>query len=84
MQEGYTWAQLIAKCYAKNIDLRANGVFNAADLETYTVYGMTCAEIELDTLTGVYQIKRVDIWEDVGQSMSPLVDVGQGTGCDAR
>lgn len=80
MKVGYTWPQLIAECYNRNIDLRANGVFDASDLATYSIYGMACAEVQLDVLTGVSQIERVDIWEDVGQSMSPLVDVGQVEG----
>lgn len=80
MPAGYTWRQLIAQCYTKNIDLRATAQFKDTDIDAYNIYGLACAEMELDVLTGVCHAKRVDIWEDVGESVSPIVDVGQVEG----
>lgn len=80
MPAGYTWPQLIAECYNKNIDLRATCQFKDSDVAMYNIYGLAAAEMQLDVLTGVSQIERVDIWEDVGESMSPKIDVGQVEG----
>lgn len=77
---GYTWSELVATCYDKQIDLRATVQFKDTDLAAYSIYGVTAAEVEVDILTGVFQLRRVDLWEDVGESMSPLVDVGQVEG----
>lgn len=46
----------------------------------YIVWGATAAEVELDVLTGEFCVRRVDLYEDAGQSISPWVDVGQAEG----
>lgn len=47
------------------------------NLQNYTVYGACAVEIELDVLTGTHQLRRADILEDTGVSISPDIDVGQ-------
>ena len=37
------------------------------DIFQYYTYGATIAEVELDVLTGEYQISRVDVEYDCGQ-----------------
>ena len=46
-------------------------------IQEYPIYGTCTLELEVDILTGKHEISRVDILEDVGQSMSPLIDIGQ-------
>jgi xanthine dehydrogenase large subunit len=43
----------------------------------YFAYGAAAAEVEVDGFTGGYRTRRVDIVHDVGDSLSPLVDLGQ-------
>ena len=43
----------------------------------YFAYGVAAAEVEVDGFTGAYVTRRVDIVHDVGDSLSPLVDIGQ-------
>ena len=38
---------------------------------------MAATEVEVDGFTGAYRTRRVDIVHDVGDSLSPLVDIGQ-------
>lgn len=73
----FYWSQLIDKAFEKHIDLAATYMYKAPDLKEYDIWGASCCEAEVDLLTGNIQLKRVDILEDVGESISPGVDVGQ-------
>lgn len=75
-----TWPIVTEACHLAGIDLTAKYDFKPSDAKPYDIVGCSCAEIELDILTGNLLINRVDIMEDTGDSMSPLVDVGQVEG----
>lgn len=77
MPASATWSEVIGKAWAQSVDLTQKELQKPSDVKPYDVVGCACAEIEVDVLTGVMQILRVDIVEDVGSSMNPLVDVGQ-------
>jgi len=46
----------------------------------YPIYGIAATEVEVDILTGLMITQRVDLMEDVGDSMSPIIDMGQCEG----
>ena len=43
----------------------------------YYCYGAAVSEVEIDTRTGEWWLKGVDIVHDVGQSINPAIDRGQ-------
>ncbi|XP_026741864.1 xanthine dehydrogenase-like [Trichoplusia ni] len=72
-----SWEELIKKSFEKYVDLQAHGFTGENDIQNYTVYGVTLAEVEIDVLTGESEILRVDILQDVGRSINPAIDIGQ-------
>ncbi|XP_023950417.2 uncharacterized protein LOC112054759 [Bicyclus anynana] len=75
-----TWEQLIKRAYDLEIDLQVHDLVSSKDIQNYHVYGITVAEVEMDGLTGEWQLIRVDLVEDTGRSVNPEIDVGQVEG----
>ncbi len=48
--------------------------------EGYSVWAAIVHEVEVDVLTGELNIRRTDILEDTGTTISPEVDIGQVEG----
>ena len=82
------WPDLVREAYFARIQLWAAGFYRTEGLHwdpvsmqghpfKYFAYGVAAAEVEVDGFTGAYRTRRVDIVQDVGDSLSPLVDVGQ-------
>src|SRR5690606_37235565 len=78
----------IRKAYKERVHLSAAGFYKTPkshwDREAgtgspfyYFAYGAAVSEVSVDTLTGEYQVERVDILHDVGRSLNPAIDLGQ-------
>ncbi|XP_073981070.1 uncharacterized protein isoform X1 [Rhodnius prolixus] len=74
-----TWLELVQNAVNQGVSLSEQFMYTTADpsLQPYPIYGFVVLETEVDLLTGQYQILRADILEDVGESMSPFIDIGQ-------
>eukprot|EP01128_Nolandella_sp_AFSM9_P003637 TRINITY_DN1587_c0_g1_i1.p1 TRINITY_DN1587_c0_g1~~TRINITY_DN1587_c0_g1_i1.p1 ORF type:complete len:429 (-),score=75.00 TRINITY_DN1587_c0_g1_i1:67-1353(-) len=85
---GKSLRELAALAKMEFVDLSAHGYYNRPDIgfdfETgegvpfsYHVTGAAVSEVEIDCLTGAFTILRSDIVMDVGDSLSPAIDIGQ-------
>ncbi|UMG91460.1 xanthine dehydrogenase accessory protein XdhC [Nocardioides sp. TF02-7] len=86
-----SWDEVVSAAYFDRVQLWAAGFYRTEGLSwdaaamrgepfKYFAYGVAAAEVEVDGFTGAYQVRRVDIVHDVGDSLSPLVDLGQVEG----
>jgi xanthine dehydrogenase large subunit len=86
--ERITWDELVKTAYFRRVQLFAAGYYRTEGLHwdsqrfegepfKYFAYGVAATEVEVDGFTGAYRTRRVDIVHDVGDSLSPLVDIGQ-------
>jgi xanthine dehydrogenase/oxidase len=50
------------------------------DVWSYFTTGCGCSEVEVDVLTGSYTVLRADVVLDAGNSLNPLIDLGQAEG----
>ncbi len=82
------WKKLVHDAYFMRVQLWAAGFYRTAGLHwdadrmqgepfKYFAYGASVSEVEVDGFTGAYRLRRVDIVHDVGDSLSPLIDLGQ-------
>lgn len=82
------WDEVVSKGYFDRVQLWAAGFYRTEGLYwdgaamqgapfKYFSFGAAAAEVEVDEYTGSYILRRVDIVHDVGESLSPLIDIGQ-------
>ncbi|XP_051862472.1 uncharacterized protein LOC117575897 [Drosophila albomicans] len=74
------WEEVVEAAFSQSISLIATESYEQGDQPNYSVFGLSLSELELDILTGNHLIRRVDILEDAGESLSPSIDVGQVEG----
>ncbi|KAF4637755.1 hypothetical protein G7Y89_g328 [Cudoniella acicularis] len=80
--------KLASAAYFDRVNLSANGFYKTPDIGYvwgpntgqmffYFTQGVSCAEVEVDTLTGDWTCLRADIKMDIGRSINPSIDYGQ-------
>jgi xanthine dehydrogenase large subunit len=85
------WDDLVHTAYFQRVQLSAAGFYRTEGLHwdaktfrgtpfKYFANGAAATEVEVDGFTGAYRIRRVDIVHDVGDSLSPMIDIGQVEG----
>uniref|UniRef100_T1PJV0 Molybdopterin-binding domain of aldehyde dehydrogenase n=1 Tax=Musca domestica TaxID=7370 RepID=T1PJV0_MUSDO len=77
LKDNASWVDVVQTAWGKNINMIASDHYKKGDMPNYHIYGLALTEVELDILTGNHLIKRVDILEDTGESLSPYIDIGQ-------
>ncbi len=82
------WADLCKQAWLDRVGLSVTGFYMTPfiqyDFQTlqgkafyYYCYGASVTEVEIDTRTGEWWLKGVDIVHDVGKSINPAIDQGQ-------
>jgi xanthine dehydrogenase large subunit len=83
-----SFAELCEAAYTGRVPLFAQGYYRTPDIHFdkatgrgqpfhYFAFGAAVSEVEVDRFTGAYRLLRTDILEDVGDSISPVIDRGQ-------
>jgi xanthine dehydrogenase large subunit len=83
-----SFAEVVHDAYFQRVQLWAAGYYRTEGLHwdsarmqgepfKYFSYGAAVTEVEVDRFTGTYRQLRADIVHDVGDSLSPMIDVGQ-------
>ena len=82
------WKDLVKQAWLDRVGLSAAGFYRTPEIGYdgaalkgrafyYYCYGAAVSEVEIDTLTGEWWLKRADIVHDVGRSINPAIDRGQ-------
>ena len=82
------FAAVVEAAYKQRLPLFASGYYRTPEIHYdpktgqgrpfyYYAYGAAVSEVEVDGFTGDMRTLRADILEDVGNSISPVVDRGQ-------
>ena len=83
-----SFAAVCEAAYRQRVPLFAQGFYRTPNIHFdpstgrgqpfhYFVYGAAVSEVEVDGFTGDFRLLRTDILQDVGDSISPIVDRGQ-------
>ena len=83
-----TFAEVCEEAYLERIPLSAQGFYRTPHIHFdrasgrghpfhYFAFGAAVSEVEVERFTGAYRLLRTDILQDVGDSISPIIDRGQ-------
>lgn len=83
------WREIVARAWSYRISLSAAELYGTPHYEgtserhpkghpfLYFVWAAAATEVEVDVLTGEFEVLRTDILYDAGRSPNPAIDVGQ-------
>ncbi len=82
------WKDLVKQAWLQRVGLSQTGFYMTPEIKYdfmtlqgrafyYFCYGAALTEVEIDTRTGEWWLKAVDIVHDVGRSINPAIDRGQ-------
>jgi xanthine dehydrogenase large subunit len=82
------WTAVAKQAWMDRVGLSVTGFYMTPEIKYdfatltghafyYYCYGASVSEVEIDTRTGEYWIKAVDIVHDAGKSINPAIDKGQ-------
>ena len=82
------WTAVAKQAWLDRVGLSVTGFYMTPEIKYdfatltghafyYYCYGASVSEVEIDTRTGEYWIKAVDIVHDAGKSINPAIDKGQ-------
>jgi xanthine dehydrogenase large subunit len=85
------FAELAVLAHRERVSLSATGFYRTPRLSFdrerhrgrpfyYFACGAAVSEVQIDTLTGEYKVRRVDLLHDCGSSLNPAIDMGQVEG----
>jgi xanthine dehydrogenase large subunit len=86
--QSVAWAALTKQAWLDRVGLSVTGFYMTPEIQYdfttlngrafyYYCYGAAVTEVEIDTHTGEWWLRGVDIVHDVGQSINPAIDRGQ-------
>ena len=82
------FGEFVMQAYLARVSLSATGFYRTPKIHydratargrpfLYFAYGAGVCEVEVDTLTGEYRLRAVDLLHEVGKSLNPAIDMGQ-------
>ena len=83
-----TWQELISKAFEQRVSLSEHAHYATPDVHfdwskgkghpfSYHVYGTSVTQVTVECIRGNYEIDFVKVVHDYGQSMNPMIDLGQ-------